>query len=99
MPYLKETTMRFKLADLASPLLAVALLSSVGGQSTAFAVEADDAAKPVKVKKHKARAAKRQTDAAPYLYGSNETQKMRDKRLSRECKGAANGGACRGYTQ
>lgn len=31
--------------------------------------------------------------------GSDGTQVARDRRLKRECKGAANAGACLGYTQ
>jgi hypothetical protein len=31
--------------------------------------------------------------------GSQETVKDRDKRLYRECRGAANAGACSGYTR
>lgn len=79
-------------------LLAIGLVfTALNG--AAFASDTYETPNSVKVKKHRTKSAKRSTPADPYLYGSNETQKMRDKRLSRECKGAANGGACRGYTQ
>ena len=65
----------------------------------AVAADTYEPASVAKVKKHRAKSAKRSASGEAYLYGSGETQKMRDKRLSRECKGAANGGACRGYTQ
>ncbi len=32
-----------------------------------------------------------------YLHGSNETARQRDQRLTRECRGAPNAGACSGY--
>ena len=90
--------MKFKLLPLIS-LFCGAALFSVAMSSPAIAATADETEKPVKVRKHKTKAAKRQLESTQNLYGSSETQKMRDKRLSRECKGAANGGACRGYTQ
>lgn len=72
---------------------------SIAAHNPVLASTAEAGSKPAKVKKHRVKVAKRQNEGAQYLYGSSETQLMRDKRLSRECKGAANGGACRGYTQ
>jgi hypothetical protein len=34
-----------------------------------------------------------------FIDATGETQKQRDKRLTRECKGRPNAGACAGYTQ
>jgi len=34
-----------------------------------------------------------------FYRGSEETTKERDRRLSRECKGMTNAGACAGYTR
>ena len=34
-----------------------------------------------------------------FYRGSEETGKERDRRLSRECKGMTNAGACAGYTR
>ncbi len=36
---------------------------------------------------------------ATFSPGSQETKKERSSRLSRECKGQANAGACTGYTR
>lgn len=90
--------MTSKLLRFAPTLLACVLFLAVSHRP-AFALTTDDTVQAVKVKKHKKKSVKRPAEGAQSLYGSNETQKMRDKRLSRECKGAANGGACRGYTQ
>lgn len=90
--------MKLKLLQLVGTLLTLVLFS-IGMSGPAVASTVDDGLRPAKIKKHRTKPAKRQAEGAQFLYGSSETQKMRDKRLSRECKGAANGGACRGYTQ
>ena len=36
---------------------------------------------------------------AKFISGSEETKKERSARLSRECKGQVNAGACSGYTR
>ena len=41
----------------------------------------------------------RATAKAKFLTGSQETKKERDARLTRECKGEVNAGACTGYTR
>ena len=92
-----KETMTLKLLHSVQTLVFALVFTALNG--AAFASETDETPNPVPVKKHRAKPAKRSTQSDSYLYGSSETQKMRDKRLSRECKGAANGGACRGYTQ
>ena len=50
--------------------------------------------------KKKAKNAKRQASArAKFVSGSQETKKERSARLTRECKGEVNAGACTGYTR
>ena len=65
---------------------------------TAEARTADPDSKP-----HKAKVKKTKTvfyeDHDPYLHGSKETVRQRERRLSRECRGAVNAGACAGYTR
>lgn len=79
----------------------VALLVLAGLLSAANSAGAVDGVdRPVKVKKHRVKkVAKLKADEERFLHGSKETQTMRDSRLARECRGAANGGACRGYTR
>lgn len=79
----------------------VALLVFAGLLSAAnLAGAADGADRPVKLKKHRVKkVAKLKPDEERFLHGSKETQGMRDRRLTRECRGAANGGACLGYTR
>jgi len=48
-----------------------------------------------KAKKTKAQAAAK----AKFIAGSQETKKERRTRLTRECKGGVNAGACTGYTR
>lgn len=80
---------------------AVALLVLAGSLSAAHSADTVDGSdRIVKVKKHRAKkVAKLKPDEERFLHGSKETQTMRDSRLTRECRGAANGGACRGYTR
>lgn len=79
---------------------AAAVLVSAGLLLAANPVgAADGSTQSVKVKKHRAKVAKLKPDEERFLHGSRETQTMRDSRLTRECRGAANGGACRGYTR
>ena len=56
---------------------------------------------PVKTSaKKKSKKAKTTTGSkAKFLPGSQETNKQRASRLTRECKGAVDAGACTGYTQ
>lgn len=84
----------FSLGFYAAVLVSVGLLIAAGS-----AAAADGSPKSVKVKKHRAKVAKLKPDEDRFLHGSRETQTMRDSRLTRECRGAANGGACRGYTR
>ena len=50
--------------------------------------------------KKKAKTPKREAGAkAKFVPGSQETKKERSTRLTRECKGEVNAGACTGYTR
>ena len=50
--------------------------------------------------KKKAKSPKHATGAkAKFISGSQETKKERTVRLTRECKGEVNAGACTGYTR
>ena len=44
-------------------------------------------------------ASPRNAGKTKFYRGSEETGKERDRRLSRECKGMTNAGACAGYTR
>ena len=53
-----------------------------------------------KKKTKKAKAASTQAAGkAKFIPGSQETKKERSARLTRECKGEVNAGACTGYTR
>ena len=54
--------------------------------------------KPAKVKKDSTRLVAFPEDSRN-KHGSRETESQRSERLSRECKGAVNAGACAGYTR
>jgi hypothetical protein len=41
----------------------------------------------------------RQSDSARFDRGGSETTRERERRLTRECKGRPNSGACEGYTR
>ena len=87
--------MKFLSISLVAPaLVCVGLLLAAGSASAA-----QDVNKPAKTKKHRVKVVKFPSSDSPYLQGSQETQTMRDRRLTRECRGAANGGACKGYTR
>ncbi len=43
-------------------------------------------------------APKKKVAKPKFIDDTGETQKQRDKRLTRECKGRPNAGACAGYT-
>lgn len=87
--------MKFFSLGLAAALYVSAGLLLAAGPAGA----AEGPLKPAKVKKHRVKVVKFPSDDARFLHGSKETQTMRDSRLTRECRGAANGGACRGYTR
>jgi hypothetical protein len=81
-------------------LLAAAVL--LGGNALAQSQPAQDASKPAKSKSKSKKAAK---SGAPstggkvkFIRGSEETPAQRSARLTRECKGGVNAGACAGYT-
>ena len=85
-------------------LLAAAVL--LGGNAVAQAQSAQDGGgKPAKSKTKKAKA--KSTSAGTtgaggkvkFMSGSEETPAQRHARLTRECKGAVNAGACAGYTR
>jgi hypothetical protein len=55
---------------------------------------------PIKISaKKKTNKASRSGSKAKFDSGSQETKKERSARLSRECKGQTNAGACSGYTR
>jgi len=76
-------------------LLSGALLSA---DAYARTTESGSEPKSAKVKKSKTKKVMND-DPDPYLHGSRETVKQRDRRLTRECKGGVNAGACAGYTR
>ncbi len=84
-------------------LLAVAVL--LGGNAVAQAQSTQEGSKPVKskTKKAKAKSGSAGTNGAggrvKFISGSEETPAQRHARLTRECKGAVNAGACSGYTR
>jgi hypothetical protein len=84
-------------------LLATAVL--LGGSAVAQAQPSQDGGKPAKskTKKAKAKTSSAGTNGAggkvKFLSGSEETPAQRHARLTRECKGAVNAGACAGYTR
>ena len=80
-------------------LYAAVLVSAGLWLATSSVGAADGVTKTAKVKKQHSKVVKLKPDEDRFLHGSKETQTMRDSRLTRECRGAANGGACRGYTR
>lgn len=87
------------LTRLALSLVAVASLA----WGTAHAKAQSDGVAPAKVKKHSknstAKKAAKKTAKPVFIPGSEETVAQRSARLSRECKGGVNAGACAGYTR
>ena len=84
-------------------LLAAAVL--LGGNAVAQVQSTQDGGKPAKskTKKTKAKSSSTGTTGAggkvKFMSGSEETPAQRHARLTRECKGAVNAGACAGYTR
>ena len=85
-------------------LLAAAVL--LGGNAVAQTQAAQDGGgKPAKPKTKKAKAKSSSTGTTgaggkvKFMSGSEETPAQRHARLTRECKGAVNAGACAGYTR
>lgn len=84
-------------------LLAAAVL--LGGNAVALAQSTQDGGKPAKSKTKKAKAKSSSAATAggggkaKFISGSEETPAQRHARLTRECKGAVNAGACAGYTR
>jgi hypothetical protein len=76
-------------------LLAAAVL--LCGNALAQAQPTQDGGKPAKSKTKKAKSAGA-GGKAKFISGSEETPAQRYARLTRECKGAVNAGACSGYT-
>jgi hypothetical protein len=54
---------------------------------------------PIQVKATTKASKKKRGNQAKFVPGSQETSKERSARLRRECQGAANAGACTGYTR
>jgi hypothetical protein len=79
-------------------LLAATVL--LGGNALAQTQPTQDGGKPAKSKTKKAKAKSAGTAGkAKFISGSEETPAQRHARLTRECKGAVNAGACAGYTR
>ena len=81
---------------LKSWLVAVAMCIGVSGYVQAQAPEVLNP--PIKSTAKK-KAKKSRGSNAKFVVGSGETNKQRDSRLKRECKGQVNAGACAGYTR
>ena len=78
-------------------LLAAAVL--LGGNTLAQAQALQDGDKPAKSKAKKTKTkAKSAGSKVKFISGSEETPAQRSARLTRECKGGVNAGACAGYT-
>ena len=75
------------------------LLGAVQAQTKEPASEPASAQTKPKVKKKKAvkTAGVAKTGSAKFMPGSQESASQRSSRLTRECKGAVNAGACSGY--
>lgn len=88
---MKNTTMK--------ALIAAAVLALVG--THAAQAQALDVLNPTTQVQAKKKTGKHKTAGkkATFSPGSQETTKERSARLARECKGAANAGACSGYTR
>lgn len=77
------------------------------GRTGLTAATSPPAAKPVKQVKQAKQAKTKKTPGQTVKYrpdardsqGSRETEGQRNDRLSRECRGAVNAGACAGYTR
>lgn len=79
---------------------ALALLAAtvlLGGNALAQSQVAQDGDKPARSKAKKTKA-KSGGGKVKFISGSAETPAQRSARLTRECKGAVNAGACAGYT-
>ncbi len=78
-------------------LLAAAAL--LAGNALAQSQAAQDGDMPARSKAKKTKAkAKSAGGKVKFISGSGETPAQRSARLTRECKGAVNAGACAGYT-
>ena len=76
------------------------IITGVLSMGAAYAQAPEVLNPPVKTKakKKSAKSTKAgQTGKAKFVPGSQETNKERNARLKRECKGAPNAGACSGY--
>ena len=82
-------------------LLWIAALTGFLWATTAHAQAPEVLNPPTKTTaKKKAKKPKTQTGAkAKFIPGSQETKKERSARLTRECKGGVDAGACSGYTK
>jgi hypothetical protein len=85
-----------KISSVNTWLLVLAMSVGVSGYAAAQSPEVlnPPIKSAAKKKAKKAGAAK-----AKFSSGSEETKKERSARLSRECKGQVNAGACAGYTR
>ena len=86
--------MRQKIRIAATAALVCASLLMAGAQAQTAPTESAGA--PAKTKSKKKSAGRQKMPK--FMSGSQETVKERSARLMRECKGAVNAGACKGYT-
>ena len=82
-----------------SRFIASALACVVSAFVLMQAVQAADTSKPTAQPKKKAVNKKATGGSTKFIPGSQETTRERSARLTRECKGAVNAGACEGYTR
>ena len=92
--------MRYQIGRLFSGVMLATYLASGVLVTTALPAQASEVLNPpTKVPaKKKAKKASRGSNAT-FNPGSAETKKERTARLTRECKGQVNAGACSGYTR
>ena len=79
--------------------LAMALCIGLSGYANAQAPEVLNPPTKSEGKKKSKKPKASNGSKAKFDNGSGETQKQRDSRLKRECKGQVNAGACAGYTR
>jgi uncharacterized membrane protein YhiD involved in acid resistance len=82
-------------ATVAMASSAQAATFSLPGSAMSFSAKSETGSK----KPRKSKGAKKSKSNISFHDGSAESRRERDRRLSRECKGRSNSGACEGYTR
>jgi hypothetical protein len=80
-------------------LCLLALLISFSANASRGGVDADGCHKPKRQARHCHPERAGGAGSGGAYAGSAETQRGRDRRLMRECRGAVNAGVCQGYTR